>query len=231
MGGWMVGWRAGWMVDWLDGWMVGEVDGWLVGEVDGWVGGWMENNPAEKDLGTLECDQRDVSWQCALTAQKAKCLLGCGLTEGTLPLCSALLSPRLRPALGSPARDRQGPARAGTEKATEMVRGLLQLRRGERLRESGLLSPEKRWRASCGRSILKGARQEEGERLFPWSAARGPRGNGLKLPEGRVRVDTRVGGDRRRLPGEARPGWTEARSNLTRWEMSLPRQGGWAGWS
>ncbi|GAB0206145.1 hypothetical protein GRJ2_003080100 [Grus japonensis] len=62
-------------------------------------GGWMESSPEEKDLGVLG-DKVNVTWQCALAAQKATCVLGCMSSsvtsrsrEGILPLRSPLLRP------------------------------------------------------------------------------------------------------------------------------------------
>ena len=62
----------------------------------------IESSAAKKDLGVLVDEKVDVSWQLALTAEKANHILGCTKRsmasrsrEVTLPLCSALVRPHL----------------------------------------------------------------------------------------------------------------------------------------
>ena len=86
---------------------------------------WIESTPEEKDLGVFADGKLNVTWQCALTAQKANHILGSIKSsvasrsrEGILPLWlhSGETPPGvLCPALEPPAQERHGVVGVGPE--------------------------------------------------------------------------------------------------------------------
>ena len=82
----------------------------------------------------------------------------------------------------------------GQSRATKMIRGLESLCYEERLRQLGLFSLENRrlWGDLIATfQCLKGAYGQDGDKIFSRVCSNRIRGNGLKLQEGRFRLDIR----------------------------------------
>ncbi|GAB0175594.1 hypothetical protein GRJ2_000024600 [Grus japonensis] len=166
----------------------------------------LESSPAERDLWVWVDGKLNRSQHCALAAKRANGALGCiqhsvagWSRDVTVPLYTALVRPHLEHCVqfwAPPCKKDIELLDCVQRRVTNMVKGLNGQTYEEQLRSLGLFSLEKRRLRGdliTAYTFLKGSSEREGTDLLSLMTSDRTQGNGMKLHQGKFRLNIKKG--------------------------------------